>query len=183
MPPKSKIYALPEAVRAWLDETLASNGGQQFRALEEQLSARGFKISDSALQRYHAGDLEPRLKALKLATESARTVAAAMGENDGTMLEALTGLCQERLFSLLMEVDPDNIDGGELSKLTRAISNLAKASINVKKYVSEARAKAIQEAVGAVKSATSKAPIGDNYQYDPQTVDYVTTVLYGLKPK
>lgn len=151
MPPKNKVYTLPEPIRAWLDETLAANGGQQFAALEAQLKAKGFKISDSALQRYHAGDLAPRLQALKLATESARTVAAAMGENDGTMLEALTGLCQERLFTLLMEVDTSNIDGGILAKLARAIGDLARASINVKKHVSEARAKALEEAATIVE--------------------------------
>jgi hypothetical protein len=157
MPPKNKVYTLPDPIRSWLDETLAANGGQQFAALEEQLAAKGFKISDSALQRYHANDLEPRLKALKLATESARTVAAAMGENDGTMLEALTGLCQERLFSLLMEVDQDNLDGGMMSKLARAISDLAKASINVKKHVADARAKALEEAAAVVKKTAAKA--------------------------
>lgn len=156
MPPKNKVYTLPEPIRAWLDETLAANGGQQFAALEEQLKAKGFKISDSALQRYHAGDLQPRLQALKLATESARTVAAAMGENDGTMLEAMTGLCQERLFGLLMEVGPDNIDGGMMAKLARAISDLARASINVKKHVADARAKALEEAA-AIVERTGKA--------------------------
>ncbi len=74
-----------------------------------------------------------------------------MGENDGTMLEALTGLCQERLFTLLMEVDTSNIDGGILAKLARAIGDLARASINVKKHVSEARAKALEEAATIVE--------------------------------
>ena len=157
MPPKNKVYTLPEPVRAWLDETLAANGGQQFKALEEQLAVRGFKISDSALQRYHAADLQPRLQMLKLATESARTVAAAMGEQDGTMLEALTGLCQERLFSLLMEVDPDNVDGAILAKLARAISDLARASINVKKFVADARAKALSDAAEIVTKEGTKA--------------------------
>jgi hypothetical protein len=157
MPPKNKVYTLPEPIRAWLDETLAANGGQQFAALEAELATKGYKISDSSLQRYHVNDLEPRLKALKLATESARTVAAAMGENDGTMLEALTGLCQERLFNLLLEVDTENIDGTILSKLARAISNLATASINVKKHVADARAKALNEAADTVKKAAAKA--------------------------
>jgi len=161
MPPKNKVYTLPEPIRAWLDETLAANGGQQFAALEEQLKAKGFKISDSALQRYHAGDLAPRLQALKLATESARTVAAAMGENDGAMLEALTGLCQERLFGLLMEVGPDNIDGGMMAKLARAISDLARASINVKKHVADARAKALADAADTVKKAATQAGISE----------------------
>jgi len=157
MPPKNKVYTLPEPVRAWLDETLAANGGQQFKALEEKLAAKGFKISDSALQRYHTTDLQPRLQALKLATESARTVAAAMGENDGTMLEALTGLCQERLFSLLLAVDPDSIDETILAKLARAISDLARASINVKKHVSDARAKAFQDAAEVIKKTATKS--------------------------
>lgn len=161
MPPKSKVYNLPKPIQAWLDETLAGNGGQMFKALEKQLSAKGFKISDSALQRYHANDLEPRLKALKLATEGARTVAAAMGENDGTMLEALTGLCQERLFSLLMEVDPDSVDGTILAKLARAISDLARASINVKKFVTDARTKALQDAANMVQKTAAKAGASD----------------------
>jgi len=161
MPPKNKVYTLPPAIQAWLDETLAANGGQQFKALEADLAKKGFKISDSALQRYHANDLQPRLQALKLATEGARTVAAAMGENDGTMLEALTGLCQERLFSLLMEVDPDSIDGAILAKLARAISDLARASINVKKFVSDARTKALNDAADVVKKTAAKAGVSD----------------------
>lgn len=160
MPPKNKVYTLPEPIRAWLDETLAANGGQQFAALEEELKGKGFKISDSSLQRYHSGDLAPRLQALKLATESARTVAAAMGEGDGvTMLSALTALCQERLFSLLMEVDQDNLDGGMMAKLARAISELAKASINVKKHVAEARAKALEEAAATIEKSAAQAGV------------------------
>lgn len=151
MPPKHKVYSLPEPVRHWLDETLAANGGQQFAALEEQLGAKGYKISGSSLQRYHADDLAPRLKALRLATESARTVAAAMGEDDTTMLEAMTGLCQERLFNLLLEVDPEKVNSDMMAKLARAISDLARASVNVKKYVGEARTKALEEAAEIVE--------------------------------
>jgi len=84
-------------------------------------------------------------------------VAAAMGENDGTMLEALTGLCQERLFSLLLAVDPDSIDETILAKLARAISDLARASINVKKHVSDARAKAFQDAAEVIKKTATKS--------------------------
>jgi len=175
MPPKNKVYTLPEPIRAWLDETLAANGGQQFAALEAQLSAKGFKISDSALQRYHAGDLQPRLQALKLATESARTVAAAMGENDGTMLEALTGLCQERLFNMLMAIGPESdIDETVMAKLTRAISNLATASINVKKHVAEARAKALQDAADTVKKAASKAGVSE------ETIQVIRRDILGM---
>lgn len=163
MPPKNKVYTLPEPIRAWLDETLAANGGQQFAALEAQLKAKGFKISDSALQRYHAGDLAPRLQALKLATESARTVAAAMGENDGTMLEALTGLCQERLFTMLMAIGPESdIDETVMAKLTRAISNLATASINVKKHVADARHRALEEAAATVEKSATQAGVSQD---------------------
>lgn len=175
MPPKNKVYTLPEPIRAWLDETLAANGGQQFAALEAQLSAKGYKISDSALQRYHAGDLQPRLQALKLATESARTVAAAMGENDGTMLEALTGLCQERLFNMLMAIGPESdIDETVMAKLTRAISNLATASINVKKHVADARAKALQDAADTVKKAAARAGVSE------ETIQVIRRDILGM---
>lgn len=163
MPPKSKVYALPKAVKAWLDETLAANGGQQFAALEKELKAKGFNITDSALQRYHANDLNPRLEKLRMATQMAQTVAAASGDA-GTMLKAVTSMAQERIFNVLMECDQEGkeIDAVVLSKLTRAVSDLVKATINVDGFVSDARAKALQDAADQVKKTAKAAGATDD---------------------
>lgn len=156
MPPKSKVYALPKAIQAWLDETLANNGGQQFDALAQELERKGFKISDSALQRYHANDLNPRLEKLRMATQMAQTVAAAAGDA-GTMLKAVTRLAQERIFSILNEADDKDLDAVVLSKLTRAVSDLVKATINVDGFVTDARKAALDDATAAAKKVATKA--------------------------
>lgn len=161
MPPKSKVYALPKSIQTWLDETLANNGGQQFDALAQELERKGFKISDSALQRYHANDLNPRLEKLRMATQMAQTVAAAAGDA-GTMLKAVTRLAQERIFSILNEADDKDLDAVVLSKLTRAVSDLVKATINVDGFVTDARKAALQDAADQAQKTARSAGATDD---------------------
>jgi hypothetical protein len=85
--------------------------------------------------------------------------------------------------------DDDAVDRNieRINKLTLSLGRTEQsASINQKRereIRKDEREKALQDAADAVKDATSKAPIGDNFQYDPKTLDYIQTVLYGLKPK
>jgi hypothetical protein len=154
MPPKSKVYALPPHILSYLDETLAGNGGQQYVALEKELEKRGYKVAKSGLQRYYANDLEPRLKALNMATKMAETVAAASGTG-ATMLKGTVCLLQEKIFRVLVDCDSggEELDADNLSKLTRAVSDLSRASMQVEKFVAEARTKALADAASAVEKA------------------------------
>jgi AraC-like DNA-binding protein len=54
-----------------------------------------------------------------------------------------------------------------MSKLARAISDLAKASINVKKHVADARAKALVEAAATVEKTASQAGVS------PETIQRI----------
>lgn len=74
---------------------------------------------------------------------------------------------------------PQQITPGMIDSLSKMGALVEKTE----KIVSAARAKALQDATEAIKEATSKAPVGQNFQYDPQTLDYIQTVLYGLRPK
>ena len=178
MPPKSKVLALPSHVLAYLDEALAANGGQQYVALEKELAKRGYKVGKSNLQRYYANDLEPRLKALNMATKMAETVAAASGTG-ATMLKGTVCLLQEKIFRVLVDCEEggEELDASNLSKLTRAVSDLSRASLQVEKFVFEARKQAIEDAVGEVKKAANSG----SFKFPPEAVEYITGALYGLK--
>lgn len=137
MPPRSKVASLPAEVKAWLDRALAENNFSDYQALAEELTARGYAISKSALHRY-GQNFEERLSALKIASEQARAVVAAAPDEEGAVNEALMRLVQEHLFKLLM-TDGNQID---LPKVAKAVAELGKASVVQKKWQAEMRAKA-----------------------------------------
>lgn len=151
MPPRSKVLAAPAHIIAYLDETLAANGGQQYEALAKELEKRGYKIGKSNLQRYYANDLEPRLRALNLATKMAETVAAASGSG-ATVLKGTVCLLQEKIFRLLVDCEEggEELDADKVSKLTRAVSDLSRASLQVEKFVTEAKEAALKAAAATV---------------------------------
>lgn len=137
MPPRAKAVNLPRAVKEWLDRALVEGNFSGYRALQEELSARGFDISKSALQRY-GQSFERRLDALKLASEQARVMVQAAPDEEGAVNEALTRLVQEKLFGALMEleVDPAKLN---LASAAKAVAELGKATVVQKKWAAEVR--------------------------------------------
>ena len=154
MPPKSKVHSLPAAVKQWLDDALVEGNFTGYETLEAELKQRGFDISKSSLHRY-GQEFEERLNALKLATEQARAVVQASPDDDDAMNQALIRITQEKLFSLMLdlEIDPAEVD---IAKITRSIADLARSSTDAKKYAREVREKAkaaAEEVANTVKSA------------------------------
>lgn len=143
MPPRSKIHQLPPEVKTWLDSTLAENNFSGYEQLADELAARGYDISKSAVHRY-GQDFESRLSALKMASEQARAVVQAAPDEEGAVNEALMRLVQEHIFKLLMEQEGKNID---LPKVARAVAELGRASVTQKKFAIEqaARKKLLDE--------------------------------------
>lgn len=153
MPPRSKVHQLPGEVKTWLDRALADNNFSEYESLAEELKARGFAISKSALNRY-GQDFEQRLSALKLASEQAKAIVDAAPDEEGAVSDALMRLVQERLFNLLLAED-GKVD---LPKAAKAIAELAKATIAQKRFSIEqnARKKALEEAAGRVDVAAQQ---------------------------
>lgn len=143
MPKRPAVESLPREVKAWLDKALAEGGFQGYRLLEEELRSQGYEISKSSLQRY-GKSFEDRLKSLKLASEQARAVVEAAPDTEGAMNEALMRLVQEKLFTVLqdLQVDPDKLN---LSGITRAVAELGRASVTQKRWMVEAREQARRE--------------------------------------
>ncbi|MBN9528231.1 MAG: DUF3486 family protein [Alphaproteobacteria bacterium] len=148
MPPRAKAVNLPRAVKEWLDRALVDGNFSGYRALQEELSARGFDISKSALQRY-GQSFERRLDALKLASEQARVMVQAAPDEEGAVNEALTRLVQEKLFGALMEleVDPAKLN---LASAAKAVAELGKATVVQKKWAAEVR-RALDDAADNVE--------------------------------
>ena len=141
---------MPAEIKEWLDRALAENNFSDYELLAEELKARGYAISKSALHRYGQA-FETRLPALKMASEQARAVVAAAPDEEGAVNEALMRLVQEHLFKLLMAEEGEF----DLPKVARAVAELGRATVTQKKWQAEVRARA-EAAAAAVEKIAKK---------------------------
>ncbi len=155
MPKRSKIEGLPKTVKAWLDAALVDGNFSGYEALETELKARGFDIGKSSIHRY-GSEFEKKLATLKLASEQARAIVTAAPDDEGAVSEALMRLVQEKLFSLLVDSEGEDIN---LPKVARAVADLGRTTISQKKWQAEAREKfrKIDDQVGAGKLTAEEA--------------------------
>ncbi len=164
MPPRSKIQTvLNDEDRKALNARLVKSGFADYSEHAEWLAERGYEIARSSVHRY-GQDFEDRLNRLKLATEQARTIVEASPDDEGMMSDALTRLLQEKLFTVLqdMEVDPDKVN---IASLGKAIADLNRANISQKKWQQEYREKIQLEerakAANKAKTLSIKAGLSD----------------------
>ncbi len=151
MPQRSAINDLPADVRSELERRLLRNGFSQYRELAEWLQEAGFEITKSSVQRF-GKPFEERMRALKIATDQAKALAAEAGDDEGAMNEALIRLVQTKAFEILLALQ-ENGEHADLSKIGRMVAELARASVTQKKWAVEARKKALSEAANAVGEA------------------------------
>jgi len=151
MADRSSILDLPEVTRAELDSRLIKGGFRGYQELETWLRGQGFEVSKSSIHRY-GSKLDQRIAELKRSTDQAKALVAAAPDDSADMSEALMRLMQEKLFTLLMdmEVDPENASLGAIAK---AMAPLARASIALKKHAAEVALKARDAADAASRIA------------------------------
>jgi Protein of unknown function (DUF3486) len=142
MPRRSKVLALPPELKAWLDAELIKRGFGDYAQLAADLQARGADISASGLQRY-GSPFEKRMAQMKMSNEQARALVDASPDDEDKLGAAVIRLTQERIFSLLvdLELDPKDVD---VNKLFKSAAAIGKASVTQKRFTMEARA-AIEE--------------------------------------
>ena len=159
---------MPAEIKEWLDRALAENNFSDYELLAEELKARGYAISKSALHRYGQA-FETRLSALKMASEQARAVVAAAPDEEGAVNEALMRLVQEHLFKLLMAEEGEF----ELPKVARAVAELGRATVTQKKWQAEVRARA-EAAAAAVEKIAKKGGLS------AESVDQLRREILGI---
>lgn len=173
MPARSKITQLPDDLKRELDKRLISGSFSGYRALSDWLRDQGFDISRSAINRYGQA-FEDRLAAIKIASEQARAVSEAVGDNEGVMNDALISLVQEKAFDVLVNLQTsDPVAFAKIfPKIGVMVAKLSKASVDQKRYAAEVRKKA-EKAVENIEVKTKKT-------MDPELFRIVREEIYGI---
>jgi len=156
---RSKIELLPDEVLNELNERLVKGRFAGYDELAKWLKANGFEISRSALHRY-GQKFEDKIGALKLATDQAKAVVDASPDDEGAMNEALMRLIQEKLFSILMDlnINPKKIN---IASLVRAVAEFTRANVAHRKYREHVREKA-KAAVASIEKIAKKGGLSKN---------------------
>lgn len=141
MPAPSKVDTLlPSKVKKQLNSRLIKSGFSGYESLSAWLAEQGFEISKSSLHRY-GQSFEDRVAALKRATEQAKAIVEESPDDEGAMSEALQRLIQEKLFTVLLDLEVDTAKLN-INSLGKTIAELGRASVTQKKYAAEVRARA-----------------------------------------
>ncbi|MCU7123773.1 DUF3486 family protein [Salmonella enterica] len=156
---RSTIDKLPEDVRRWLERALTESGFSGYAELEALMRDKGYLISKSAIHRY-GQKIERRFGAIRAATEAARMLTEGAADDQDARSEAVIALIQTELFESivqLQEAEDEEIDPqvrvALLSKVAKNVATLSRASVNLKKFQQEVRAKAEAAASNAEKIA------------------------------
>lgn len=155
MPRRSKVDLLPNSIREDLEQRLIKCGFSCYRELSKWLFERGFEISKSSLHTW-GQSFEERVSALKRITAQARAIVTESPDDDGSVNEALLRLTQERVFSLMMDLELD-LAPAQLTKVTKAVADLARASVSQKRLMSEIRRRDFKKLDAAVTKGTIDA--------------------------
>lgn len=159
MPRRSKVTALPKAVKEWLDSQLVARNFAGYEQLVEEANAlleqhgADFRLSRSGVHRY-GQEFDRQLAAIKLSTEQARAVAEAAPDEENSLSDALIRVVQQKCFAKLVEMDDSKPVGfGTLAKIA---AETGFASTNVKEFRKKVKDKA-QAAAVAVESTVRSA--------------------------
>lgn len=179
MPPRSTIELLPETDRQDIDALLVEHGFGSYEAISGLLAQKGLQISRSALQRY-GSSFQKRCELIQQVTRQAEAIVAASGSDDANVVnDALIRLVQERVFSLLMDLEEaeEEISPAAIAKLTSAVANLSRASVQQKEWQSKLREKIEATLKTLEQESTGK---GKGSGIDANTLKRVREEVYGL---
>jgi hypothetical protein len=144
MPARSKINLLPDELRAELERRLITSGFSNYDAIAQWLRDQDQDISRSAVHRF-GQDFAAKCDAIRIATEQAKAIVATVGDDEGSMNEALIRLIQQLSFDILIKNQDADI-ASLLPKMGIMVAKLSKASVDQKKWMADIRTKAKQTA-------------------------------------
>lgn len=172
MPQPKKAAVYPPELQKWLDAELIRRGFADYTQLavdlvnQSKLIGKPVEASKSALGRY-GKDLKLQLQSIKDTTRAMAAVAEALPDDAAQRSGATIAMIETGLFEVmyaLRQADAQSDPGERLKLLTKAgkaVSELTRASVALKKYQEQVRAK-VQAAADAVarigkKGGLSKA--------------------------
>jgi hypothetical protein len=177
MPPRSTIDLLPETDRQGIDALLVGRGFGSYQEISELLAEQGLRISKSALQRY-GSTFQKRCELIQQVTRQAEAIVAASGSDDANVVnDALIRLVQERVFSLLMDLEEaeEELSPAAIAKLTSAVANLGRASVQQKEWQAKLKDRIESTLKGLEQESGKKGGT-----IDANTLKRVREEVYGL---
>lgn len=179
MAPRAKIEALPEDVRRWLERALTESGFSGYEALEAMLRDKGFQISKSAIHRY-GQKIERRFAAIKASTEAARLLTEGAADDQDARSEAVIALVQTEIFDTIVnmqEASSEEISDAErlgmMSEAAKNIATLTRASVTLKRFQAEVRAR--------IKTASEKVEdLAKSGGMTPSLIDSIKREILGI---
>jgi len=176
MPKPSLVSLLPQDLQSELDKKLISNGFSDYAGLACWLGEKGFVISPSSIHRY-GKDFKVKVENIKLLTAQAKAIVENTGDDDNAVGDALSTLAQSKLFDLLLRFDieaglsgEDDKGGVDFLGLVRAVSQLNRSSVTVKKFREEMREKARQAMDMIKKEIKYKGGVSDQTIHDVEVI-------------
>ena len=160
MPPRSKVFSLPQELRAQLDARLIDSGFGGYRKLEAWLAEQGYQIGKSALHEYGSSleaDFERTMAEVQKTQRLAQAYAEANPDERNAMTGATVRIAQESLLRITMALRQAEDDPAAVAKLmpnvTRALADLGRLDISREKWATEQRREALTQAAARVDDA------------------------------
>jgi hypothetical protein len=161
---RSKIDQLGAEVRTRIEQDLISANFSGYKAKTQEYTEAGVDVGGvGALHRY-GQRLERKIAALKASTEAAQMIVAAVPDSQDARSQAVVGLVQTEVFEVLLALQEasQEDDPGErvklLSQAARAVADLSRASVHVKRFATEMQAKTV---AAVEQQATAAGLSGD----------------------
>ena len=160
MPPRSKVFSLPDELRAELDARLISSGFGGYEALEAWLTAQGYRIGKSSLHRY-GEDLQADFERTMADVERTQRLATAFAESNpderGAMVGATARIASESLLRITLALRQSEEDPAKLAKLmpgiARSLGELGRLTISQEQWARELQAETASAAADRAEVA------------------------------
>lgn len=160
MPPRNKVFDLPQEIREELNEKLVSTGFQGYSALAEWLVERGYNVSRSSVHRYGQDlqeEFEEAMGDVRKTTELAKAMATDQEDESGHLIDATARMVQDQLLRITIamrkaEEDPAKA-AKQLGSVTKALADIGRVSLSQKKWAKELREEVAREAADKAESA------------------------------
>ncbi|MCR4529876.1 DUF3486 family protein [Acinetobacter venetianus] len=176
---ESSIDQLSTDDKVWLDKRFMDKGFCGYEEIATILQERGYNVSKSSVHRY-GQKVEQKLAAVQASTQAAMMIADAAPDDSDMRSSAVLSLVQTELFNALValqEADNEDADPADrimlMAKAGKGIAEIAKASVNQKKWESEVKER-VQAAAKAVEKIVKKGGMSKD------TVDEVKKEILGI---
>lgn len=147
---RSAVSRLPPELRDELDRRLIEGGFSDYSGLTEWLAGNGYEIGRSAVHR-HGSQLERRIEQIRIASEEARAIEAAVEDDGEAIAFAVLTQAQVMLHRIAMAAEDGN---AQLAcQQARALADLTRAGISLRRERKLGRQEGIEAAAAAVDKA------------------------------